>query len=177
VRDQVAGRQALAGLGVIEPEPRDLIADGFVPFDLPLVDESTQSKRREGLGRRADGQEGIGSHGELFFEVLESESLGENDLVIFDDGDGRAGDVDLGQALGYHVVESFQSLFGLCRGAGAPGELEREFLAALGEIAGDLVSVGAQSAGKRWVAGIPGMAKETLTPSSLTSDRAISLMF
>jgi hypothetical protein len=142
MRDEIAGRQPLPRLGVVEAEPGDVVADGLVPLHFALVDERPERECGERLGRGADGHEGVGRHRQLAFDVAEAEALGQDDLLVLDDSDGRAGDLEGSQSLGDDLVEALERLLRLGSRILAPFELERESAASLGELACDRGPVG-----------------------------------
>ena len=66
---------------------------GIVPAHFSLVHEHADERRREGLGGRADSENGLRCHRRFFFDVCQAEALCQNDRIVFDHGDGHTGDM------------------------------------------------------------------------------------
>ena len=73
---------------------------GIVPPGQPLVDQGADGGGAEGLGHRADLEEGVRVDWIVAADLLDAEALGEDDLALVDDGDRQAGDVPVGEGLG-----------------------------------------------------------------------------
>jgi hypothetical protein len=142
---QIARSDARRDALVRQPEPGDVAAQRHVPLQAALVDQGAHGESSEGLGRRADGQDGVGGHGGFLLQIPVAVALGQDNLVVDDDGHGRAWNVQALQPPGDDLVECGQRGAGLGGGAAGTQQPEGKGLPALDEAAAEFGPVGGEA--------------------------------
>ena len=95
MRAEVADRHALVARVDIQVELRQVLRDRVVPRHQSLLDEHRDDRRREGLRRRSGREEGVRIDRCPALDVGETEPACQDHLVVLDDRDRDAGDVQL----------------------------------------------------------------------------------
>jgi hypothetical protein len=105
VHEQIAHGHLARHVGIRELERRDVVDDGRVPPDLPLVHEDAERRRGEGLGVRRDAEQRPVVHGRGTAERLHAVAARDDDLAVLDDGKRDAGHLEGGQGAADPGVE------------------------------------------------------------------------
>jgi hypothetical protein len=90
VDHQIARSDTLGGHAIVKLKPGQIIADGFVPFELLLFGQHAQHGHGERLGDGADGKQRLRGRRLLAFDVAETVAAGKNHFAVADDGHGHA---------------------------------------------------------------------------------------
>jgi hypothetical protein len=104
VAQQVADGDCGVGPRVGQAKLREMLANGVVPAELPVVHEGGQQERRERLRTRRQREQRVRGHGLGAVDVSAAVALQDDDLVAADDDECRPGNVPGPEGVGHHPV-------------------------------------------------------------------------
>ena len=87
------------------------LAHRAVPIEAAFVDQHGEAGDGEGLGDRADGENSIGRHRHLVFDVAKAVASAIERLAVPDDADREAGNLPLGHDRLGEFIETGERLW------------------------------------------------------------------
>ncbi len=96
MREEIANGHFVGDVGVVHLKTGEAFEDFVVPGKFAGVDKAGESGGGESFGVGADAVERVFVDARGFAEFFDAETLGEDNLAVFDDGDGKAGDFEGG---------------------------------------------------------------------------------
>ena len=93
MREQVADGHFVRDVGIVHDETGEALIDGIVPGKLAFVDQGGEGGGGEGFGVGADAEQGEFIDERAIPQFADSVAFGDQDLTVFYDGDGHAGNV------------------------------------------------------------------------------------
>ncbi len=94
VREQVADGHLVGDVWVVHDEAGETLVDGIVPGELTFIDQRGERGSRECFRVRADAEHGEFIDGGRIAQFADAVAFGDEDLAVFHDGNGHAGDVE-----------------------------------------------------------------------------------
>ena len=94
MREQIADGHFVRDIRVVHHEAGEALVDGIVPGELAFIDQCGERGGSECFGVGADAEQGEFVDRRGIAEFAHAVSFGDDDLAVFHDGDGHAGDVE-----------------------------------------------------------------------------------
>src|SRR5579884_533139 len=93
--EQIPGRHALSGKGIVHFESGKIVSDRLIPLQFALIDQDAQSRCCEGFCARGDSEEGVGCYVQILSDIAFTKALRKDELAIFDNSDSQAGQLPI----------------------------------------------------------------------------------